>query len=136
MGASMIYARRAAIAIWIGAFYLSSTSPKADQLPDPYFDVDAFHRHVRAGTLLHTIIQSPVCTKGGGVSGEFIMTTPEQNEFPLSITTVVGPFGAKSFVTSKLDTSSAVLSEVAGILNSEAREVVEKIIADCKASKA
>jgi hypothetical protein len=81
-------------------------------------------------------LRSPVCVKGKGISGEFIMTTPEQNEFPLSVTTVVGPSGAKSFVTSTLPTSSAVLSEVAGILNEEAREVVEKIIIDCKASHA
>jgi hypothetical protein len=120
-----------AVVLW-----LFSTAPRADQTPDPGFNLEDFHRRVRAGTFETAIIQSPVCVKGTGISGQFIMTTSEQKGFPLSVTTVVDPAGAKSFVTSTVSISSAVLSEVAHILNEEAKQIVEKIMLNCRTSEA
>jgi hypothetical protein len=129
--------KRAAVAVgWAGILSLFSTSSKADRLSDPNFDLEAFHRHARAGTFRYKIVRVPECVKGKGIQGEFVMTTPEQSDFPLSVTTVVGPSGAKSFVTSTLPTSPSVLSDVASTFNEEAREMAKKIIADCKVPEA
>lgn len=130
----MMNSKRAMIfAGWAAAFSLFSISSQADQLPGPGFDLDEFHRHAQAGAFRHTIVQRPTCVKGKVVQGEFIMKTPEQDELPLSVTTAVGPFGARSFVTTgPKDFSSTVLSDVGNIFNEEAKKLVREIIADCK----
>jgi hypothetical protein len=93
----------------------------------------AFHQHVQAGVFQQKILQSPACVKGRGLSGEFVMDTPEQNELPLSVTTMVGPAGARSFVVTKgPDLFGAdVIYDVANTFNEQAKKLVSKIIADC-----
>jgi hypothetical protein len=130
--------RAVVVAGLAGAFVLFSLPLKADGPPDPDFNLETFHRHAQVGKLRQTIERAPTCVKGKGVQGLFVMTTPEQDNFPFSVTTTVGPSGAQSFVTSTSpdNTSSTALSDVAGVLNEEAKDLVKKIIADCKAPQA
>lgn len=109
----------------LAALFLCAAAPSD-------FDIALFKHHV--GELNHTIVQSPSCVGHEGVHGSLVMETPQQAYLPFSVTTIVGPRGIYSSLTTTGDDSlsEADAEDVGGVFNDQAEKIVTKIIADCK----
>lgn len=100
--------------------------------PEPEgFDLALFHQH--AVDLHHTITATPTCVGHDGVRGLFVMETPRQEFLPFSVTTIIGPGGISSNLTTNGDLlSDGAADDIGAVLNDQAEKIVAKIITDCE----
>lgn len=100
------------------------------------FDLAVFHQ--RAAAMRHTIIQTPACVDHKGVRGEFVMEVPAQDGLPFEVTTIVGPGGIYSSLTTPGERalSEADAQDVGGVFNDQAEALVRVIIDRCKSEDA
>ena len=73
----------------------------------------------------------PVCSEGGDLTGPFVMETPPRAGFPFDATTVAGPNGIFTNLTTREDERAEVIEAVAQTLNKRASDYVKQLLRIC-----